>query len=272
MSLNTDRLVQLFGLRDKTALVTGGSRGIGYMIAGGLLDAGCRVIISSRKAEQLHAAAAQLAEDHQGECTPITADLSTVAGCEALAEEVTELAPSLPILVNNAGASWGHPIDDFPVHGWDKVMDVNLRGPFVMTQKLLGPLRAAASAEDPARVINIASVNGIAPPSLETYSYSASKAGVIMLTRHLGSRLAPEHITVNAIAPGPFDSKMMAFILNDPSARAELASEVPLGRIGQPDDMAGVAVYLASRAGSYLTGAVIPVGGGMACVESGERL
>ena len=261
MPMSTDRLTELFGLDGKTAVVTGGSRGIGRMITGGLLDAGCRVIISARKADQLTAAVEELSA--RGPCEAVQADLSTPEGCRALAAAVRERVDSLHVLVNNAGASWGAPLDEFPVHGWDKVMDTNVRGPFFLTQELLGLLRAAASAEDPARVINVASVDGLKVPDMETYSYSASKAGIIHLTRHLAKRLARDDITVNAIAPGPFDSKMMAFILDDPSARAALAAHVPLGRIGRPDDMAGAAVYLASRAGSYLTGATVPVGGGI---------
>ncbi len=265
MAMNTDRLVDLFGLDGKSAVVTGGSRGIGHMIAGGLLDAGCRVIISARKAEPAAAAASRLAA--QGPCEAIPADLSTPEGCAGLTEAVGQRWDSLDILVNNAGASWGAALDEFPAHGWNKVIDTNLSGPFFLTQKLLGLLRAAATPADPARVINVASVDGLRAPDLETYSYSASKAGLVHLTRHLAKRLASEHITVNAIAPGPFDSKMMAFILDDPEARAELAGRVPLGRIGEPDDLAAAAVYLAARAGSYLTGATLPVGGGLACAD-----
>ncbi len=263
--MSTDRLTELFGLDGKTAVVTGGSRGIGRMIAGGLLDAGCRVIVSARKAEQLEAAARELSA--HGPCDAVQADLSTPEGCRALAAEVARRWESLDVLVNNAGASWGARLDEFPVDGWDKVMDTNVRGPFLLTQGLLDLLRAAARPEAPARVINVASVDGLRVPDLETYSYSASKAAVIHLTRHLAKRLAGEHITVNAIAPGPFDSKMMAFILDDPDARAELAGMVPLRRIGRPDDMAGAAVYLASRAGSYLTGATVPVGGGIGLAD-----
>ncbi len=265
MPMSTDRLTELFGLEGKTAVVTGGSRGIGRMIAGGLLDAGCRVIISARKADQLTEAAGALSA--RGPCEAVQADLSTPEGCQALAATVRERVDSLDVLVNNAGASWGAPLDEFPVHGWDKVMDTNVRGPFLLTQQLLDLLRAAASAGDPARVVNVASVDGLKVPDMETYSYSASKAGIIHLTRHLAKRLAPEHITVNAIAPGPFDSKMMAFILDNPKARSALADQVPLGRIGEPDDMAGAAVYLASRAGSYITGVTVPVAGGIAFAD-----
>ena len=172
----------------------------------------------------------------------------------------------LDILCNNAGASWGEPIENFSAAGWDKVMNVNVRGVFFLTQKLLPLLRSAASAEDPARIINTGSVNGLTPPGMDTFSYSSSKAAVHMLTRHLGKELSSDHITVNAIAPGPFDSNMMAFALNDPNSRAAIASGVPMGRIGMPDDMAGVAIYLASAAGAYVTGAVIPVGGGLSTI------
>lgn len=264
MAVNIDRITSLFGLDNKTAVVTGGSRGIGRMIAAGLLDAGCRVIVSARKEPELRTAAAELAD--RGACEAVVADLSDPEGCQALATAVADRVPELDILVNNAGATWGAALDRFPVSGWDKAMDTNLRGPFLLTQRLLPQLRAAARPDDPARVVNIASVDGLAVPEMETYSYSASKAALIMLTRHLGRRLAPEHITVNAVAPGPFDSKMMAFLLDDPAARAEVAASIPLGRIGAPDDMAGAVIYLASRAGAYLTGAVLPVSGGRACV------
>ncbi len=260
-----DRLQSLFGLDGRFAVVTGGSRGIGRMIAEGLLDAGCRLVISARKVDQVTAAAEEMSQ--RGEVEAIPADLSTPEGCHALAAAVAERTDRLDILVNNAGASWGEPLDTYPVSGWDKVMNTNVRGPFLLTQALLPQLKAAASADDPARVINVGSVDGLRVPAMETYAYSASKAAIHMLTRHLAKRLAPDHVTVNAIAPGPFPSKMMAFALDDPASRAEVAAGVPLGRIGQPDDMAGAAIYLASRAGSYLTGAVIPVGGGIACAD-----
>jgi NAD(P)-dependent dehydrogenase (short-subunit alcohol dehydrogenase family) len=260
-----NRLTSLFSLDGKLAVVTGGSRGIGYMIADGLIDAGCRVIISARKVEQVTSAAEALSE--RGECEAIPADLSTPEGCEALAAAVAERTDSLAILVNNAGATWGQPIEDFPVGGWDKVMNTNVRSVFLLTRALLPQLRASASPEDPARVINTGSVDGLRPSDLEVYSYSASKAAVHMLTRQLARHLVTDHITVNAIAPGPFESKMMAWALEDPELRAQIASEVPLGRIGRPDDMAGAAIFLASRAGSYLTGAIVPVGGGVGCVD-----
>jgi NAD(P)-dependent dehydrogenase (short-subunit alcohol dehydrogenase family) len=171
--------------------------------------------------------------------------------------------PSLDILVNNAGVVWGAPLEEFPSQGWDKVLHTNVEGVFHLTVALLPALRAAASADHPARVINIGSIDGLRVPAMENYSYSASKAAVHMLTRHLAKRLASEHITVNAIAPGPFESKMMAFVLDDPDARAAVEQAVPLGRVGRPDDVAGLTRFLASRAGAYLTGAVIPLDGGI---------
>jgi NAD(P)-dependent dehydrogenase (short-subunit alcohol dehydrogenase family) len=251
----------LFDVAGKTALVTGGGRGIGLMIAGGLVRAGVRVLIASRKAADLEAAAAELRRS--GECEAIAADLSTPEGARALAGEVLGRVDALDILVNNSGATWGAPLEEFPPSGWSRVIDTNLEGIFHLTVALLPALRAAAAADDPARVINIGSIDGLRVPFAENYSYSASKAAVHMLTRHLAKRLAPEHITVNAIAPGPFESKMMAFLLDAPEGRAEAERQVPLGRIGRPDDVAGLTLFLASRAGSYLTGAVLPLDGGI---------
>lgn len=251
----------LFDITGKTALVTGGSRGIGFMIARGLLAAGARVFISSRKANELEAAAEELRRT--GDCQAIPADLSTPEGARTLGEEVRSRAAELPILVNNAGATWGAPVDEFPASGWDRVLHTNVEGVFHLTVSLLPALRAAATAEDPARVVNIGSIDGIRVPVMESYSYSASKAAVHMLTRHLARRLAGEHITVNAIAPGPFESKMMAFMLSDEESRRAVEAMVPLGRIGRPDDAAGLTIFLCSRAGSYLTGTVIPLDGGI---------
>jgi len=251
----------LFDISGKTALVTGGSRGIGMMIARGLLQAGARVIVSSRKSEDVHEAAKLLAEF--GECQAIPGDISRPEGAAALAAEVHAHFQALDILVNNAGVVWGAPLEDFPASGWDKVLNTNVAGVFHLTVALLPALRAAAEADDPARVINIGSIDGLRVPAMENYSYSASKAAVHMLTRHLAKRLAAEHITVNAIAPGPFESKMMAFILENPETREAVEHEVPLGRIGRADDVAGLTQFLASRAGSYLTGAVIPLDGGI---------
>src|SRR5579884_1642039 len=252
----------LFDVSGKTALVTGGSRGIGFMIARGLLQAGARVVISSRKAGDLEAAAGELSQI--GECEAIPADVSTPEGAAALGQAVRSRAERLHILINNAGATWGAPLEEFPAAGWDRAMHTNLEGVFHLTVALLPALRAAASADDPGRVVNIGSVDGIrVPVAMETYSYSASKAAVHMLTRHLAKRLAPEHITVNAIAPGPFESKMMAFMLRDEEARSAVEAMVPLGRIGRPDDAAGLTIFLCSRAGAYMTGTVIPLDGGI---------
>jgi NAD(P)-dependent dehydrogenase (short-subunit alcohol dehydrogenase family) len=251
----------LFDVSGKTALVTGGSRGIGMMIARGLVQAGARVIVSSRKRADVEGAAHELSA--LGDCHAIPADISTQEGAQALAAATRERFPSLDILVNNAGAVWGAPLEEFPAIGWQKILATNVEGVFHLTIALLGELRASASAEDPARVINIGSIDGLRTPSVENYSYSASKAGVHMLTRHLAKRLASEHITVNAIAPGPFESKMMAWALDDPELRSGVEAEVPLGRIGRPDDVAGLTLFLASRAGAYMTGTVIPLDGGI---------
>jgi NAD(P)-dependent dehydrogenase (short-subunit alcohol dehydrogenase family) len=251
----------LFDVAGKTALVTGGSRGIGLMIADGLVRAGARVIISSRKADDVTAAAAGLAQ--HGDCEAVRGDVSTPEGARQLADETRSRMPALDILVNNAGVTWGAPLEEFPQSGWDRTMHTNVEGIFHLTVALLPALREAASAEDPARVINIGSIDGLRTPGVENYSYSASKAAVHMLTRHLAKRLAAEQITVNAIAPGPFESKMMAWALDDPASRAAIEGEVPLGRIGSPDDVAGLTIMLASRAGAYLTGTVIPLDGGI---------
>jgi len=252
---------ELFDVSGRTALVTGGSRGIGQMIASGLLQAGARVIISSRKAGDLEATAGELAKI--GDCEAIPADVSTPEGAAELARATHARFPELDILVNNAGAGWGAPLEEFPAGGWEKVLHTNVEGVFHLTVALLPALRAGADAADPARVINIGSIDGLRPPALETYSYSASKAAVHMLTRHLAKRLAGEHITVNAIAAGPFESKMTAFVFDTPENREMVEQMVPLGRIGRPDDVAGLTLFLSSRAGSYLTGAVIPLDGGI---------
>lgn len=246
--------MSLFSVEGKTVVVTGGSRGIGRMIAAGFVAAGATVYISARKTAEVEKAAAELG------CVAVPADLSTPEGVGALAEAVEG---PLHVLVNNAGATWGAPLEEYPEHAFDKLWGINVKGVFYLTQRLLPRLRAAATPDDPARVINIGSVDGIRVPSMENYAYSAAKAGVHMLTRHLARQLAPEHITVNAIAPGPFESKMMAFALDDPATRELVAGGVPLGRIGRPDDMAGAAIFLSSRAGAYLTGTVIPVDGGI---------
>ena len=224
------------------------------------MENGAKVYISSRKAEVCDRVAEELSE--YGTCISLPFDLGGMDGIEGLANAVKERESRLDVLVNNAGATWGAPIDEYPEDGWDKTVDLNVKSIFFLTQKLLPLLRAAASADEPARVINIASVNGIEPPALETYAYSTSKAGCIMLTRHLAKRLAPEHILVNAIAPGPFPSKMMAATLAQ--AGDAIAKNNPRGRIGQPEDIAGVAIFLGSRASAYTTGATIPCDGGSA--------
>ncbi len=250
----------LFSVEGKVVLITGGSRGIGEMIARGYVENGAKVYISSRKAEVCDRVAEELSD--YGTCISLPFDLGGMDGIEGLANAVKERESRLDVLVNNAGATWGAPIDEYPEDGWDKTVDLNVKSIFFLTQKLLPLLRAAATADAPARVINIASVNGIEPPGLETYAYSTSKAGCIMLTRHLAKRLAPEHILVNAIAPGPFPSKMMAATLAQ--AGDAIAKNNPRGRIGQPEDIAGVAIFLGSRASAYTTGATIPCDGGSA--------
>jgi NAD(P)-dependent dehydrogenase (short-subunit alcohol dehydrogenase family) len=249
----------LFSVEGKVALVTGGSRGIGLMIARGLVENGARVYISSRKAEVCDKVATELSK--LGTCVSLPADLSSEEGCNRLAEELASRESALHVLVNNAGANWGAPIETFPDSGWDKVLELNLKSVFNLTRTLLPQLEKAASDEDPARVINVGSIDGIQVPDLDTFSYSASKAAVHQLTRVLAKKLAPRHITVNAIAPGPFESKMMAETLRN--FGEHIVRSCPLGRIGTPEDMAGVAIYLSSRAGAYLTGAVIPVDGGI---------
>jgi len=252
--------MDLFDLSGKAAVVTGGSRGIGLMIARGLLEAGARVYISSRKAGACAAAEAQLRQ--YGTVAAIPADLSAEAACLRLAQQISGREQALNVLVNNAGANWNTPLEEFPAAAWDKVVGLNLRSPFFLTRALLPLLAAGGTHDDPARVINIGSIDGLHVTALPTYAYSASKAGLHHLTRVLARELGPRHITVNAIAPGPFESKMMAATLE--SSGDEIAAAAPLRRIGRPDDMAGTAVYLASRAGAFVTGAVIPVDGGLA--------
>ena len=254
-------MADLFSVAGKTALVTGGSRGIGRMIAAGLVEAGSKVYVSSRKKDACDATAAELSA--VGECVSLPADLSTEAGCQNLARDIADREDRLHVLVNNAGNTWGAPFDEFDDAAWDRVLSLNVKGVFHTTKFLTPVLRAASTPQDPARVINIGSIDGLRVPILETYSYSASKAAVHMLTRTMARKLAPD-ITVNAIAPGPFESKMMAATLE--AFGDEIAASAPLRRIGRPDDMAGAAIFLASRAGAYLTGAVIPVDGGISTV------
>ena len=249
----------LFSVEGKIALVTGGSRGIGFMIARGLVEGGAKVYITARKAEACNAAAAELSK--VGTCIAIVGDVGTVAGIGKLVTALKERESKLDVLVNNAGANWAEPLDVYSESGWDKVQSTNLKAPFFLTRELLPMLKAAATHADPARVINIASIDGLHVPGLETYAYSSSKAGVIHMTRVLARKLASDHITVNAVSPGPFESKMMEETLR--RFGDAIAKSVPRGRIGEPDDMAGVTLFLSSRAGAYLTGVCIPVDGGL---------
>jgi len=251
--------MDLFSIEGKVALVTGGSSGIGEMIARGFVEAGARVYISSRKADVCEKVAAELSTI--GTCEAIPANLSTEDACRTLAGQIAEREPALHILVNNAGATWGTPLDEFDDAAFSKVIDINVKGVFHLTKFLRPTLEAAAGDDDPARVINIGSIDGLHVPAMETYSYSASKAAVHHLTRHLAKRLAPK-VTVNAVAPGPFQSKMMRATLE--AFGEEIEKTAPMRRIGKPDDMVGVTRYLASRAASYVTGVVIPVDGGIA--------
>ena len=260
----------LFSLEGRTALVTGGSRGIGKMIAAGFLAQGAaKVYITARKAGPCEATAKELTAAYGGACIALPIDISTVAGCEKLAGEIIKLQPKLDILVNNAGAAWGADFDEFPENGWDKVMDLNVKALFFLTKALAKPLRAAASAERPAKVINIASIDGIFVNPNETYSYAASKAAVIHLTRRMATKLIRDHVNVTAIAPGAFKSDMNRAARDQAD---EVAKRVPAGRVGIDEDMAGVAIYLASRAGDYVVGTTIAVDGGVVYASAGLEI
>ena len=248
---------ELFSLKGRSALITGGSRGIGRMIAEGFLRAGARVYISARRADACDATAAELSVI--GPCVSLPADVSTQGGVQQLVASYQQHEQSLDILVNNAGAAWGAPYEDFPESGWDKVVDLNLKAPFFLTQALT-PLLKRAATDHLAKVIHIASIDGVSVNPQETYSYAASKAGLIHLTRRMALKLAPERIAVSAIAPGAFASTM------NKDARDhgdEVAQRIPLGRIGTPEDMAGAAIFLASRAGDYVVGSTLIVDGGV---------
>ncbi len=248
----------LFDVSGKVAVVTGGSRGIGAMIARGFVQNGVKTYITARKQEELEATAAELSR--LGQCIALPSNLGTLEGVVAFARAVREREERLDILVNNAGASWGAAIDEFPESGWDKVMDLNVKSLFFLTKELLPALRAAGTAGDPARVINIGSVNGITHSHMENYSYSASKAAVHHLTRHLGADLASQHINVNGIAPGHFPSKMTAHWQDQAE---EMARGYPCGRIGSAEDAAGTAIYLCSRASAWVAGHTIMLDGGV---------
>jgi NAD(P)-dependent dehydrogenase (short-subunit alcohol dehydrogenase family) len=258
--------MNLFSIQGKTALVTGGSRGIGRMIAEQFLEAGAaRVYICARGAEANEAAAAELGK--LGDCVAISCDVGSADGVETLAQAIAARDDKLHILVNNAGIVAGAPIDAHPIAPVDQVLQVNVRAMFHCTQRLLPLLRAAASAEDPARVINIGSVDGLTIPSWPNFGYSASKAAVHMLTRHLAHALVCDHITVNAIAPGIFPTQMTSLIFDNPTLKERTLAAIPMRRAGTPEDVGGTAIYLASRAGAYLTGVVLPVAGGMATID-----
>ncbi len=248
----------LFNVEGKVAVVTGGSRGIGAMIARGFVENGVKTYITARREEELRATERELSA--RGQCIAIPADLSTMAGVSEFAAAIRAAEAQLHILVNNAGATWGAEIDEFPESGWDKTMDLNVKSLFFLTQQLLPELRAAGTDEDPARVINIGSINGITHPHMKNYAYSASKAAVHQLTRHLGADLAPEGVNVNGIAPGFFPSKMTAHMLPH---EAEMSAGIPRRRLGNAEDAAGTAIYLCSRASAWVTGQTIVLDGGM---------
>jgi len=255
--------LDMFSLKGRVALVTGGSRGIGKMIARGFLEAGCfKVYISSRKAQ----ACVETAEELGINCIPLPQDISTVDGVKALAAQFLEHEDKLDILVNNAGAAWAAPFDEFPESGWDKVLNLNLKSPFFLTQALHRPLKAAASRDQPAKVINIASIDGFRLNAQETYSYHASKSGLIYLTRRMAATLIADAINVTAIAPGAFASDMNR-VARDRGD--EIAKYIPSRRIGRDEDMACAAIYLASRAGDYVVGETVTVDGGLALASIG---
>ncbi len=259
----------LFSLDGRVALVTGGSRGIGKMIAAGFLSHGAaKVYITARKAGPCEETAKELSAEYGRECIAPPIDISDLAGVERLAAEIKSREPKLDILVNNAGAAWGAELDEFPESGWDKVMNLNVKTPFFLTKGLAAPLRAAARAAKPAKVINIASIDGIFVNPLETYSYAASKSGLIHLTRRMAVKLIRDHVVVTAIAPGPFQSDMNKAARDHAD---EVAKRVPSGRIGTDEDMAGAAIYLASRAGDYVVGATIAVDGGIVYANPGIK-
>jgi NAD(P)-dependent dehydrogenase (short-subunit alcohol dehydrogenase family) len=257
---------ELFSITGKTAVVTGGSRGIGFMIAGEFLKAGAgRVYICARRAEACDAAAKELSQ--YGECVSVPCDVGDPEGVEKLATAVEEREERLQILVNNAGTAWGAPLETHPIEQFDRVLQVNVRSVFHVTQRLLRLLRAAASDQDPARVINIGSIDGLAIPMTPNYGYSASKAAVHMLTRHLAYALVGDNVTVNAIAPGLFPSRMTRWAFESPELQGVLDA-IPMHRAGTAEDVGGTAIYLCSRAGAYLTGVVIPVSGGLATIDA----
>ncbi len=265
-------LEKLFSVAGKTALVTGAATGIGRMAATALVKAGATVMIASRKGADCEKAAADInALGAPGKAEGFAGDVGTEEGVLALGAEVKSRTEKLDILINNAGTSWGAPLEEFPYHGWTKVLAVNVTGLFHLTRELLPLLQAAARDDDPSRIINLGSVMGTQPLADDAYSYTASKAAVHHLTRTLAIELAGRRITVNAFAPGPFKSRMTAFATGTDEGAAKVGSHVPLGRIGEPDDIAGATLYLCSRAGSYVTGAILPIDGGQS-VQHGMTL
>lgn len=257
----------LFSIRGKVALVTGGSRGIGEMIAAGFLANGARVYISSRKADACSATADRLMAEYGGECIPLPADLARVETIDAFVAQLREREERIDVLVNNAGAAWGAPLDEFPENGWDKVMDTNVKGPFFLTQRLLPLLEAAGTSDDPARVINIGSVDGLSTPMFDNFSYGPSKAAIHHLTRVLAAHLVKRNIIVNAIAPGPFPTWMLSTGVGtggdvEGTDWDALGADNPRGRVGTPEDIAGLTIFLSSRAGAFTVGEVITCDGG----------
>jgi len=263
------KISELFSVKGKVAIVTGGSRGIGKMITAGFLANGAKVYISARKELPLVQKAQELRERYGGECIAIPCDLSSMEGIEFFAQQISEREEGIDFLINNAGAAWGETFEDFSEAGWDKVMDLNVKSIFFLTQKLKSLLTRNASAEDPSRVINIGSIDGLNVPAFETYSYSTSKAAVHHLTRVLATKLVKENILVNAIAPGPYPSAMLGSAVN--SDYSVIADANPRGRVGTPEDIAGLAIFLCSRAGAYTVGETITSDGGL-IKTAGHRL
>jgi len=249
----------LFSVEGKVAVVTGGSRGIGLMIARAYVENGVKVYISSRKADVCDKVAKELSE--HGKCIAITTDLSNEDGAKKLAKEVGERESALHILVNNAGNNWGAPFEEYDEKAWERVLSLNVKGMFHLTRELAPLLKKGARPADPARIINVGSIDGIMVPAVDNFAYSAAKAAVHHMTHVLAKKLGDDGITVNAIAPGPFESKMTEWLFDN--FKDQIVANCPLSRIGTPEDMGGVAIYLASRAGAYLTGTVIPVDGGL---------
>ena len=253
----------LFNVSNKVVVVTGGSRGIGEMITSGFLANKSKVYITARKEEALVKKAEELSQKYDCECIPVSGDISNTEGIDALVKFLNDAEPDgIDYLINNAGAAWGANYDDFPESGWDKVIDLNLKTPFFLTQKLTPLLEKKGTSEDPSRVVNIASIDGLHVPLMETYSYTASKSGIIHLTKHLAKTLVSRNIIVNAIAPGPFDSHMLGKAVN--FDYSFIAESVPRKRIGSPEDIAGLCIYLCSRAGAYTIGETITCDGGLA--------